>query len=93
LLRYKLIDERWRWEMIEFLKFVGGVVVSAGILATTFAFILQSVARFGGGKPAPVTATSERSGPGRRVRASKETRKALARVVASKRSSATAAIL
>jgi hypothetical protein len=80
--------------MIEFLKFVGGVVVSAGILATTFAFILQSVARFGGGKPAPVSATRERSGPARRVRASKETRKALARVVtASKRSSATAAIL
>jgi hypothetical protein len=80
--------------MIEFLKFVGGVIVSAAILATTFAFILQSVARFAGGKPAPAAATRQRSGQARRVRASKETRKALARVVtASKRSSATAAIL
>lgn len=80
--------------MIEFLKFVGGVVVSAAILATAFAFILQSVARFGGSKPAPVSAMRERSGSSRRVRSSKETRKALARVVtASKRSSASAALL
>ena len=80
--------------MIEFLKFVGGVVVSASIIATTFAFILQSVARFGGGKAAPVSTMQERSVPARRLRGSKEARKALARVLtASKRSSATAAIL
>lgn len=41
--------------MIEFIKFVGGVVLSAGILASAFAFILKSFARISGSKPTAVT--------------------------------------
>ena len=63
------IHERWRREMIEFMKFIGGVVLSAAIIAPAFAFILKSFAHISGSKPTAVPATPERSGSAKRTRA------------------------
>lgn len=68
--------------MVEFVKFIAGVVLSTTIVASAFAFILKSVASFGGSKPKIVAAATPRQRESSRARRSPQARKAILRMAA-----------
>jgi hypothetical protein len=81
--------------MIEFIKFIGGVAVSASILASAFAFILKSVAHFGGTKPSTISSAPQTVDELRRPRSVRPSRRVVEKLSAAKsaaRRSTTAAI-